>query len=446
MSSDRTPSAAGAGERSILKEALSPFSVLLIIYVVYIGVVYSSIYKYAYLQLMNMGSRIMGFRPGTFTLELYLYGAVAAAFGFLGGLMLERWASAREERSSAPAWSVRLRRIGERFAAMPVARRFGLGFSVSLAGWLLCFGMNVVQVVVGGVALTNIAARWAQSPVLVWFALGQIFFVPALIVFAKSRNERMIAVALFLVSLVGLALLGARHMPAKLIIAAFLAVVYVIRPKYLWRVAVAFVLLLVLAVGVVGAVSKQGIYGAAASGKSALGLTYSDSASTISNFDRIVKMTPATGLWHGRLLADSVLAAVPRVLYPGEKPDYANYQLGRYLSGRKGFVISGTRIDRSVSLAPTMLGAVYADFGVAGAAVQMILIGLMLGYLQMRARRTRWLVPVLVTFAAYVIHGVNVAMHNPHALAATALAAVVMLLDLTFGRALVASPPPLEES
>jgi oligosaccharide repeat unit polymerase len=306
--------------------------------------------------------------------------------------------------------------------------------------------MNMAQIAVGGVALTNIAARWAQSPVLVFFALGQVFFVPAMLVFAKSRGPRLLAVALFLVSVLSLGLLGARHMPAKLIIATFLAAVYIIRSRHLWRVAVAFTLLLVLAVGVVGAISKQGIYGAAASGRSALGLTYSDSASTVSNFDRIVKMTPPTGLYGGQLLADSVLAAVPRGLYPGEKPDYANYQLGRYLSGRKGFVIDGTVIDRSVSLAPTMLGAVYADFGVAGVAVQMILIGLLLGYLQLRARITRWILPFLVTFAAYVIHGVNVAMHNPHALVATFFAAVVMAIDLTFGRALFASPPPLEES
>jgi predicted MFS family arabinose efflux permease len=73
-----------------MREVLSPFSVLLIIYVVYIGVVYSSIYKYAYLQLMNMGSRIMGFRPGALTLALYLYGAAAAVFGLLGGVMLAR--------------------------------------------------------------------------------------------------------------------------------------------------------------------------------------------------------------------------------------------------------------------------------------------------------------------------------------------------------------------
>jgi oligosaccharide repeat unit polymerase len=371
---------------------------------------------------------------------------MAAVFGFIGGLLLARWASRREARSAETSWSQTLRKWGRSITGLPVIRVLGLGFCLSLVGWLASFGMNMVQIAVGGVALTNIAARWTQSPVLVFFALGQIFFVPALIVFAKGRYERVLAALLFLVSVVALALLGARHMPAKLIIATFLAAVYVIRPKYLWRVAVAFLVLFVVAVGVVGAVSKQGIYGAGASVKSAIGLTYSDSASTISNFDRIVKMTPAGGLYHGQLLVDSVLAAVPKSIFPGEKPDYANYQLGKYLSGRKGFLIDGQLIDRSVSLAPTMLGAVYADFGVWGVAVQMILIGLLLGYLQVRAWATRWLVPFLVTFAAYVIHGVNVAMHNPHALVATFFAAAVLVLDLSLGRKLIASPPPLEES
>jgi uncharacterized membrane protein len=447
MSSSVVPDGgAPSSERSVLREALSPFWVLLLIYVCYIAVVYSSIEKSMYLELMNLGLRIAGFKPGGLTLVLYLYGAVAAVFGFLGGVLLARWALARDERTPPDSQPDRFRLWTERIAVLPVFRRLGLAFTASLIGWLLSFLANMAQIAMGGIALTDIAARWAQSPVLVWFALGQIFFVPALIVFASDRNQRVGAGVLFFISVVALALLGARHLPAKLIIATFLAAVYVMPARYLWRGAAAFVVMLVLAVGVVGAVSKQGIYGAAASGRSALALTYSDSASTISNFDRIVKLTPVTGVYGGRLLMDSALAGVPRRFFPGEKPEYANYVLGRYLGGRKYFVIDGEYIDRSVSLAPTMLGAVYADFGVAGVAVQMVLIGLLLGYLQARARVTRWIVPFLVTFAAYVIHGVNVSMHNPHALAATFFAVIVMAVDLVLGARAFASPPPLEES
>jgi oligosaccharide repeat unit polymerase len=432
---------ATAPPRSLGRSLLSPFSVLMAIYFVYLSLVYSGMYKYAFLELMNLGTRILGFKPMPFTVALYFYGAVVILCGFVGGLLAARRIEGLDVSGAMRRSAERLAAQWRRVEGWPVFRRYGVAFTLSFVGWLGCFGANVLQDVIGGISLTDIASRWAQSPIIVFFALGQIFFVPALTVASKNRKQFAFSLVLFVVSLGALTTLGARHMPAKLIIATFLAAVYVVKPKYLGRLAIGFLVLLVVALGVVGAISKQGIYGAAASAKLALGLTYSDSASTVSNFDRIVAMTPSTGIYHGGLLRDSILAGIPHVLYAGDKPDYANYQLGRYLGGRKYFVINDQRIDRSVSLAPTMLGAAYADWGVPGVIVQMLLLGVIFGYMQARVDAARWLIPFLVTFAAYAVHAVNVGVHNPHAIVAIVLAVLVMLIDMTVGRALAPAKP-----
>jgi hypothetical protein len=433
-------------QRSLARTLLSPFSVLMVIYFAYFSLVYSGIYKYAYWELMNLGTRIMGFRPTPFTVALYFYAAVVIVCGFLGGRLLAGRVGKLAVGEGMRAFADRLRSWWRRIEGLPLLRTLGAAYTLALLGWLVCFGANVAQDVIGGISLTNIAARWSQSPMIVFVALGQIFFVPALMVASRRRWQFALSIALFFVSTAALATLGARHMPAKLIIAAFLASVYVVKPKNLWRVAIAFLILLVVAVGVVGAVSKQGIYGAAASAKVALGLTYSDSASTVSNLDRIVQMTPSTGVYRGGLLRDSILAGVPHVLFLGPKPDYANYQLGRFLGGRKYFIIGDQIIDRSVSLAPTMLGAAYADLGVPGVVIQMLLLGLLFGYLQAQAAAARWLIPFLVTYASYAVHAVNVGVHNPHAIAAIVIAMAVAVIDMTVGRAAAPlAPDPKEQ-
>ncbi|MBN2848986.1 MAG: hypothetical protein JXP72_11150, partial [Coriobacteriia bacterium] len=172
-------------------------------------------------------------------------------------------------------------------------------------------------------------------------------------------------------------------------------------------------------------VSKSGIYGPSATAGLAVALTYSDSVGTAYNLDRLVRLTPPTGIYNGSLLRDSALAAVP-----GVDAEYANYRIGRYLGGRESFTIGSELIERSVSLAPTLLGAPYADWGVAGAGAQMLLLGAVFGYLQERAKRARLLVPFLVAMASYVINGVNAGIHNPHAIIYIGLAIVVVLADV----------------
>jgi hypothetical protein len=394
------PSLAEKGGWPITRRLFSPFSVLIYVYVAYFALTYSRIYEYVYWELMNLGTRIIGFHPTPQTLLLYSYGLVVLVF------------TAFVER-------------------VPLVKRMGVGFSVSLLGWAFGFAANVLQVVAsGGISLTNISSRWAQSPVLVLLAATQILFVPALVVNAKGPWKRSLAALLFIVSILGLGLLGARNLPAKLVVSGFLAVVYVVKPRNIWRMAAVFLVLGVLAMGIVGSISKSGIYGPSATAQLALALTYSDSVGTAYNLDRIVNLTPSTGTYGGQLLGDSVLATIP-----GIDADYANYQLGSYLGGRSYFMIGEEVIERSVSLAPTLLGAPYADWGVPGVVGQMLLLGGIFGYLQRRSRTVWWFIPVLVTMASYVINGVNAGVHNPHALLFVGAALLLTIADVTVGLA-----------
>ena len=93
-----------------------------------------------------------------------------------------------------------------------------------------------------------------------------------------------------------------------------------------------------------------------ASGKLALGLTYADSAGTVSNLDRIVQLTPSTGAYGGTLLRDSIASGIPRVLYPfGAKPDYAKW------------LLDDPRVN--VTLGTHYLALLVARFGEPAAAV-----------------------------------------------------------------------------
>jgi len=410
------------------RRLFSPFAVLIYVYAIYFGLTYSKVYEYAYWELMNLGTRIIGFHPTARTLVLYIYGAVVLACGFVGGVLVADWVSGRIDSAHEMGRKGPVILISARdwFLGLPVIRHLGAMFTISLAGWGVGMAANAAQIMAsGGASLIDIASRWSQSPILVWFAASQIFWVPALLVAAKGRAQRSVAIMAFVASILALGMLGARNLPAKLILSAFLAAIYVIKPRNVLRLAVVAVLVLALAMGVVGAVTKAGIYGPSATTGLALALTYSDSVGTSYNLDRIVALTPSGGVYGGRLLYDSA-----RALIPGITADYANYQIGEYLGGRPYFVIGGQRIERSVSLAPTLIGAPYADWGVAGVVGQMLLLGLLFGYLQKRGRRAFWMVPFLVTMASYVINGVNAGVHNPHAIVAVGVCVVVMLGDM----------------
>jgi hypothetical protein len=414
----------GAIPRLSTRLFFSPMAVLLYVYAVYFLVGLSRVYEFVYWELMNFGLRMIGYQPTAHTVVLYAYAGLVLVLGFLLGHAMASRVSSRSDEAGKGRGE-RVAELRDRIARLPLVRSMGVGFALSLVGWGFAAAANMLQLAASGRAsLFDIATRWSQSPVLVFLAALNIIFVPALIVFARSRWHWLFVGLASVVAVGGLGLLGARHLPAKLLVAAFLALAFVIKERHLVRVSLVFVALLVLVMGVIGAVSKAGIYGPTASANLAVALTYADSAGTTYNLDRIVRMTPPTGVWHGRLLHDSALALVPGTDY-----EYANYQLGRYLGGREYFEIGGVRIDRSVSLAPTLIGAPYADWGVPGVVGQMLLLGALFGYLQARGRAARWVIPVYLGMAAYVINGVNAGVHNPNAIAYIVLALLVCLVD-----------------
>lgn len=416
------------------RRLLSPIAVLGYVYVVYFAVTYSRIYEYVYWELMNLGTRIIGFHPTAHTLLVYAYGLVVLVFGFVAGDIV-----ASKLYSGGPfvtsggrtvdALATLPRRASSLLSRVPVVRTLGPGFTFALLGWSVGVAANAQQLVASGaISLTSISTRWAQSPALVLLAATQILFVPALIVTAKGPWRRSLAALLFVVSVLALGLLGARNLPAKLVVSSFLAVVFAFEPRTIRRLLVVFLVIGVAAMGIVGSISKSGIYGPSATVGLAVALTYSDSVGTTYNLDRIVNLTPATGVYEGRLLRDSVRASIP-----GVDAEYANFQLGRYLGGRSYFMIGSEKINRSVSLAPTLLGAPYADWGVAGVVGQMTLLGLLLGYLQRRARKVWWFVPIMAAMASYVINGVNAGVHNPHALIFISAALILAVGDAVVG-------------
>lgn len=415
-------------------DVLSPFGVLMAAYVAYFAFLYTRVHETALFELMQLGTRIIGYRPSALSVLVYAFGAVSLICGFAAGVVLSR-------RPVRGRQSVTLARLRDTVAAWPVLRRVGVLFAVGTAGWVLGLSAAAAQVVAShGASLFDIASRWEQDPKLVLLAATQILFVPMMLVSARGRWQTALAWVAFAVSVAGLGLLGARNLPAKLVVSAFLALGFILKPAKLVRIALVLAVVLVAVIGVVGAISKAGIYDSAATSDLAVALVYSDSVGAVYNFDRIVGLTPSTGAFGGRLARDSVLAGIP-----GVDADYANYQIGAYLGGRSKFVIGEETIERSVSLSPTLVGAAYADWGVPGVAGQMLLLGLLLGYLQDRSRTALWLVPFLVTFAAYAINGVNAGVHNPQAIGMTVVALAALVADLSFGRRVPAVATQEEE-
>ncbi len=409
---------------SLTKRLLSPFAVLLYVYVIYFLIGLTSIYGFVYPELSSLGTSIIGFYPSEKTLLLYAYAAVVLVFGYLlGKTIAERAEKAPIQQSKIDGGSP-LRSLIERVRSLAIFQRYGVGFVAMLSGYMVAMSANLIQLYIGRLSLFDIATRWEQSPVLVFISALNIMFVPGLFIFARTRGQRILAAVLFCFAVVTLGLFGARNIPAKLIVSTFLALTWVLKPRMMVKIGVGFFLILVLVMGVIGAISKAGIYGSDATWQAAVALIYSDSVGTTYNLDRIVTLTPSDGVYGGALLKDSALA-----LLPGLDAEYANFQLGNYLGGRQYFVIDGVHIERSVSLAPTLLGAPYADWGILGVVGQMLLLGLLFGYMQKRTDRAAWLIAPFVTMASYVINGVNAGVHNPYALAYLALAIGVCVLD-----------------
>ncbi len=371
---------------------------------------------------MTLGTRIIGFIPSFYTTALYVYGGLVALFGFFLGWRLANylWFKRRGKKDNSIVKLIKsMLTFLDKF-------QIDLFFLLFLAGYLISLAFNLFQIYkLGKIPLFDIASRWKESPVLVWFATWQILFVPGLIVTSKTRWQKFIAFASFFVSTVALGLLGARNLPAKLVIAFFLALVYLIKPKQIPKIIGAFLVILIFILGLVGAISKSGIYGPVASAELALGLTYSDSVGAVYNLERIVNISTLWGVYRGKLAFDSFMALIPGTPY-----EYANYQIGKMLGGRQTFQFGEEIIERSVSLAPTLIGAAYADFGFFGVIIQMLLIGFLFGYYHFVSKKNLLFVPFLVTYSAYVINGIDAGIHNPHTILIFGLVLTLLFLDV----------------
>lgn len=411
--------------------------IFLAVYFVFFGILFTEIPKVTFLELNNLGTKIIGFKPSFFTLMVYIYSALFMVGGYFGG----RYLASKEIGSLVSAQSIGiLQRLKNELISLykksytahfynMLNDKFGkntANYLIILIGLTATILANAAAIaLVRSIPLLNIGARWSLSPVLVWIASQQIFFVPALTAVSSSTSRKVITFFLFGVATIALALLGARNLPIKLIFAYFFALLYVTKPAIVGKMTALFIVIFVVVIGIVGAVSKSGIYGPVASGKLALALTYSDSLSTFYTLDRIVNISGIDGLYKGKLLKDSALSAVP-----GNSKEYSSYEIGRLLGGRKYFMINNEKIDRSVSLAPTIIGASYADWGVAGALGQMIILGLIVGYLHKRATESPIFIPFIATFAAYMVVSVDTGIHNPHFILLTGGCVLLIISDI----------------
>ncbi len=399
-----------SNEETLLKRALSPFWLTIIVYCAFFLLVFTKFYELYRWELANLGLRIVGFLPSMHTILIYVFGGLSLVWSYIifEKLFRKRFQNTfltviREKVSYDEIWFY----------------LFSLGFLMSILA-------NLYQLyVLRTIPLFDIAARWKESPVIVWFATLQFIFVPGMLVMSKKKWQACLAWMAFFIGVVGLALLGARNLPAKLVVAFFLAIVYKISAKQLKLLLLVFLIIFILSLGVVGAISKQGIYKAKSSAGLAIALTYSDSASIIYNLERIIKICGPTGAFKGKLLEDSFFA-----LIPGEPAEYANYQIGKLLQGRSYFEINNEVIERSVSLAPSLVGAAYADFGVIGIFVQMLILGLLFAYFSWAASLEPLYLPFSVNYAAYVINGVDAGIHNPHFIAVFIASFALFCLDV----------------
>lgn len=425
--------------QALLNRVIKPMPIFLAVYFVFLAILFTEIPKATFLELSNLGTKIIGFKPSFFTYMVYVYSALFMVVGYFGGKSLagKRFKLLDLSKTAGLIESAKSK-LSSYYSNSYTARIYNWfddRFGANTANYLIVLLMLAIMamanaaaiVLVKSIPLLNIGARWSLNPVLVWIASHLIFAVPALAAVSSSTSRKVITFFVFGISIVLLALLGARNLPIKLIFSYFFALLYVTRPAVIGKITALFVIMFVVVIGFVGAVSKSGIYGPVASGKLALALTYSDSLSTFYTLERIINISGMDGLYKGKLLKDSALSAIP-----GNSSEYSSYEIGRLLGGRKYFFINNEKIDRSVSLAPTIIGASYADWGVTGVLGQMLFLGLILGYLHKRAMESALFIPFAATFAAYMVVAVDTGIHNPHFILLTAGCLILIISDILF--------------
>lgn len=437
--------AKSTGGRSLL---LDPVVLLSAMAVAYLGLLWVPLLPGFDSTQFFSGASIIGYVPGWKPVAIFVGGIALLAIPYWAVVRSVRWSSPRDY------WA------GTRMLQVIV----GL-YAAAVAANIMAF------VLVGAVPLFDIVTRQSLSPKLVWMASWQITLVPALMLLLRNRVAGRLywtaIVAASGMSLVLLALLGTRSLPLKLMVALAVAIGFLhrVRLVHLAEIVIGLAIVFVL----IGALSKSQIYegegGVASATTRAVNQAYLDSVGMFFRLALIVDETDAAGafgLYHGKLLGDTLLNIVPGVYRL-----YANYRIGElvaeheveYVEAWKNGGTSAGAIpvgpseppepgepgatppppernippppERNIDLgnlpvsqAPTIVGAAYADFGLLGVVLQMLILGALMGMLLQLGTKQPLLLALLAGVTGHAAAGLNLGMHGEQTLILLGISAV----------------------
>ncbi|TCS83368.1 oligosaccharide repeat unit polymerase [Tepidibacillus fermentans] len=348
----------------------------------YIFIPFSRLPDITYDVISKFNINILYFKPNVITLFIYISSLILLVLSFI---------------------------IGSRFnfKNLPDYHKFTNKISKLI---IIVYLISVLAVfiqlfILHDIPLINVSSRWFLSPKLVYLASLQIILIPILNVVYPRKKKIILVLLLF--SLILLSLLGARNLPIKLLIAFFITETY-INKKNIFKISIFFTIGVLVIAFTVGILTKSGIYGMKTSALLGLGLFYTDSIGPLYNLQEIIEKSGPLGYFHGKLLFDTLFGIIP-----GTNFEYANYQIGSFLNGRQMVYVGGKLINRSVSLAPTFIGASYADFGFIGAYLNVFFYGTLLGILHNLAKKNIFAIPLLATIFSYLLVGINVGWYDP---------------------------------
>lgn len=353
----------------------------------------------AYELTVRPGEKTFGFIPSLGTVGAYLLVVVCMSALYL---------TLRPRLRNAPAVQLNPRLVR------------CLWWATSAAG----IGAVCVQVVhLHAIPLVNILARQHESPKLVFVAELLAAAAPMGVALWGWRWDTTLVV---LAGVGGLAALGARNLP----IALLLALVVALPLRLSWRQTRRLIGILAvigfLVFGLVGIVSKHGIYGGNYNAVKAPMLLRTDSLGAFYNLQRVIEKSPPGGEFHGRLFTETA----GNLLQISNGP-YANYTLGAYLGSGKSYV-RGVATGKQ-SLSTTMAGPAFADFGWWGLILSGAVVGALWALFEALAVANRWLVGLFAWWAARIMLGMDVGWLNEAVIGATLLCLVAVAMAGVLG-------------
>ncbi len=356
----------------------------------------------------------------SYVMGLYFLGGLAFFAGYLSSPAIGRrygWFGSALVRPFFDLLKHSLRNRKLPFFVLSILLLWGIGFAANLA----------LFVQVQGIPLFQIGIREKEDPKLTFLAE----FQPLLVLlspfvtplretlpgkFKSLLRPRNFAI-LVAMSLAVLTLLGARNLPAKLVLSLFLFWLLSssrITPKVArfgflaktprvsakTKVALFLAVILFVSIGVAGALSKVEIYRMSPQRLPAvvLGSLVADSIGNLYSFGAIVNYSGMYGHFHGNLLYTTFLSYVP-----GREELYANYIVGEIL----GYPESALQ-----SISSTFNGPALLDFGILGVIVNSFLFGSLLGYGWSEAKNSPRNQGALALFLATVILDIHLGTYN----------------------------------